>query len=242
PPFPVQKGYLNQPTSVNNVETLCCAARIIEKGGEWFASIGTKDSTGTKLLSVSGDCEHPGVYEVEFGITIEKLLELVGGEDAQAVQIGGASGRCVAPKDYGRRISFEDLPTGGSIMIFGKDRDLLECMYYFIEFFVEESCGWCVPCRVGTTLMEKKFKQILDGKGTAQTVAELRRIAQTTKAMSRCGLGQTSANPVLTTINDFADLYASRIREGDGKQVSFDLHKAMKAGLEATGRKLEGVH
>ncbi|MCA1901646.1 MAG: NAD(P)H-dependent oxidoreductase subunit E, partial [Candidatus Hydrogenedens sp.] len=208
PPFPVQKGYKNEPTSVNNVETLCCTARILEKGGDWFAKIGTKDSTGTKMLSVSGDCEHPGVYEVEYGITIESLLELVGAKDTQAVQVGGASGKCVAPKDFGRRISFEDLPTGGSIMIFGKNRDLLECMYQFIEFFVEESCGWCVPCRAGTTLLEKKLRQILDGKGTAQSLADLRRIAQTVKAMSRCGLGQTSANPILTTIYDFADLYA----------------------------------
>ncbi|MGC9055061.1 MAG: NAD(P)H-dependent oxidoreductase subunit E, partial [Candidatus Hydrogenedens sp.] len=181
PPFPVQKGYKSEPTSVNNVETLCCAARILEKGGEWFAKIGTKDSTGTKMLSVSGDCEHPGVYEVEYGITIENLLELVGAKDTQAVQVGGASGKCVAPKDFGRRISFEDLPTGGSIMIFGKNRDLLECMHQFIEFFIEESCGWCVPCRAGTTLLEKKFRQILDGKGTAQSLAELRRIAQTVK-------------------------------------------------------------
>ncbi len=241
PPFPVQKGYKNEPTSVNNVETLCCTARILEKGGEWFAKIGTKDSTGTKMLSVSGDCEHPGVYEVEYGITIEQLLELVGAKDTQAVQVGGASGKCVAPKDFGRRISFEDLPTGGSIMIFGKQRDLLECMYQFIEFFIEESCGWCVPCRVGTTLLEKKFRQVLDGKGTAQTLTELRRIAQTVKSMSRCGLGQTSANPILTTIYDFADLYASRIKEEDGKLLTFDLQKAMKVGIEVTGRTMEGV-
>ena len=241
PPFPVQKGYKNEPTSVNNVETLCCAARILEKGGEWFAKIGTKDSTGTKMLSVSGDCEHPGVYEVEYGITIENLLELVGAKDTQAVQVGGASGKCVAPKDFGRRISFEDLPTGGSIMIFGKNRDLLECMHQFIEFFIEESCGWCVPCRAGTTLLEKKFRQILDGKGTAQSLAELRRIAQTIKAMSRCGLGQTSANPILTTIYDFADLYAERIKEEDGKLLTFDLQKAMKVGIEASGRTMEGV-
>ncbi|HOK09257.1 MAG TPA: NAD(P)H-dependent oxidoreductase subunit E [Candidatus Hydrogenedens sp.] len=241
PPFPVQKGYKNEPTSVNNVETLCCTARILEKGGDWFAKIGTKDSTGTKMLSVSGDCEHPGVYEVEYGITIESLLELVGAKDTQAVQVGGASGKCVAPKDFGRRISFEDLPTGGSIMIFGKNRDLLECMYQFIEFFVEESCGWCVPCRAGTTLLEKKLRQILDGKGTAQSLADLRRIAQTVKAMSRCGLGQTSANPILTTIYDFADLYAEKIKEEDGKLLTFDLQKAMKVGIEASGRTMEGV-
>ena len=137
PPFPVQKGYLDRPTSVNNVETLCCAARIIEKGADWFSKIGTKDSTGTKLLSISGDCEHAGVYEVEYGITVEKVLEMVGAENAQAVQMAGPSGQCLAPKDFGRTIAFEDLPTGGSFIVFGPDRDLLECMRQFVEFFVK---------------------------------------------------------------------------------------------------------
>ena len=98
PPYPVQRGYKLEPTSVNNVETLCCAARIMEKGADWFVKHGTRDSTGTKLLSVSGDCERPGVYEVEYGITVDKLLELVGAEDAQAVQVGGPSGSCLAPQ------------------------------------------------------------------------------------------------------------------------------------------------
>ncbi len=241
PPFPVQVGYLGQPTSVNNVETLCCAARILEKGGEWFSKIGTKDSTGTKLLSISGDCVHPGIYEVEYGITIKKMLTMVGAEDAQAVQVGGPSGRCLAPKDFGRGISFEDLPTGGSIIIFGKERDLLECMRQFTEFFVEESCGWCVPCRVGTTLLLKKFEKVIEGHGTRKDLEELDQIGKTIKTMSRCGLGQTAANPILTTLSGFADLYEARIKSDDFIP-SFDLEKAMEAGLKAANRPLEGVH
>lgn len=241
PPFPVQKGYLGQPTSVNNVETLCCAARILDQGGEWFSKMGTKDSTGTKLLSVSGDCAHPGIYELEYGVTVKTLLAMVGAEDAQAVQVGGPSGRCLAPKDFGRGISFEDVPTGGSIMIFGPDRDLLECMRQFTEFFVEESCGWCAPCRVGTTQLLKAFEKILSGKGTRGDLEILEELGKTVKTMSRCGLGQTAANPILTTLSGFPDLYASRVKS-DAFIPVFDLGQAMAAGLSAAHRTLEGVH
>jgi [NiFe] hydrogenase diaphorase moiety large subunit len=235
PPFPVQKGFQDEPTAVNNVETLCCAARIIEKGADWFTRMGTKDSTGTKLLSIAGDCEHAGVYEVEYGITVEKLLEMVGAEDAQAVQIGGPSGQCLHPKDFGRSISFEDLPTGGSTIVFGKDRDLLKYMRQFVEFFAEESCGWCTPCRVGTTLMLKELDKILEGRGGKNDLKELDRIGTTVKVMSRCGLGQTAANPVLTTLRNFYSLYESRIQEEDFSP-SFDITKAIQAGCEITGR------
>ncbi|HNR30434.1 MAG TPA: NAD(P)H-dependent oxidoreductase subunit E [Candidatus Hydrogenedentes bacterium] len=235
PPFPVQKGYKNQPTSVNNVETLCCAARVLEMGGDWFAAMGTRDSTGTKLLSVSGDCKHPGVYELEYGITVEKLLEMVGAEDAQAVQVGGPSGQCVAPKDFGRSISFEDLPTGGSIIVFGPKRDLLECMRQFIEFFVEESCGWCVPCRVGTTILSKQLAKILDGRGTRADVQEMEKVANTVKTMSRCGLGQTAANPILSTLRSFPGLYEARLKKDDFVPP-FDLKAALAEGCAITGK------
>ena len=238
PPFPVQRGYKNEPTSVNNVETLCAAARIVEKGADWFSAIGTKDSTGTKLLSISGDCEHPGVYEVEYGITVDKILEMVGAQDAQAVQMGGPSGQCLAPKDYGRRISFEDLPTGGSVIVFGPGRDVLECMHQFVEFFIEESCGWCAPCRVGTTLLAKMMKKVLDGKGTKADLDALQKVGTTVKTMSRCGLGQTAANPILTTLQNFSSLYDARIKS-DEFIPSFDLGKALRLGAEITGRTAE---
>jgi len=240
PPYPVQKGYMDQPSAVNNVETLCAAARVLEKGGEWFAKIGTRDSTGTKLLSVSGDCTHPGIYEVDYGITVDELLQLVGGADAQAVQVGGPSGQCLAPKDYGRKISFEDIPTGGSIIVFGPKRDLLQHVLHFTEFFAEESCGWCVPCRVGTTLLKMKLEKILEGRGTASDLEELKKLGNTVKTMSRCGLGQTAANPILTTLQNFSALYKQRITEKDFIP-HFDIESAFSDYAAATGRKFEDV-
>jgi [NiFe] hydrogenase diaphorase moiety large subunit len=238
PPFPVQKGYLDAPTSVNNVETLCCAARIMEKGAEWFSALGTKDSTGTKLLSISGDCERPGVYEIEYGMSVKKMLEMVGATQTQAVQMGGPSGQCLAPKDFGRTISFEDLPTGGSVIVFGKDRNLLGYMKQFIEFFVEESCGWCVPCRAGTTILLKQLEKVLEGKGTKADLEQLESIGKTVKVMSRCGLGQTAANPILSTMKNFPMLYEQLLRPEE-YTPSFDLANALKEGSELTGRKSE---
>jgi [NiFe] hydrogenase diaphorase moiety large subunit len=235
PPFPVQHGYKNEPTLVNNVETYCCVARIMVEGGAWFAALGTKDSTGTKLLSVSGDCDRPGVYELEYGITVRRLLELVGASNAQAVQIGGPSGTCLARKDFARCISFDDLPTGGSIMVFGPQRNLLECMRQFTAFFVEESCGWCVPCRVGTTLLEKALQKILDGQASASDLDDLEELGVTVKTMSRCGLGQTAANPVLTTLRSFPDLYADRVRPDNGFSA-VDLEAAEAECRAVSGR------
>ncbi|MBR9998587.1 MAG: NAD(P)H-dependent oxidoreductase subunit E, partial [Cyclobacteriaceae bacterium] len=127
PPFPVEKGYLNMPTIVNNVETLCAVTMIMYNGGTWYRSFGTRESTGTKLLSVSGDCLHPGVYEVEWGFSVNDILDLVGSSsEILAVQVGGPSGSCIGPQDFGRILGYEDLATGGSLIIVGKQRDLLK--------------------------------------------------------------------------------------------------------------------
>jgi [NiFe] hydrogenase diaphorase moiety large subunit len=235
PPFPVTSGYLRQPTSVNNVETLCCAARILEKGAEWYRAIGTKDSTGTKLLSISGDCKHPGVYEVEFGITIDAVLEMAGALNAQAVQVSGPSGSCVAPIDFGRRISYEDIASGGSIIIFGPGRDLLSIVREFTEFFNEESCGWCAPCRAGTTVILKMIDKILQGKGSKKDIDELGSVANTIKKMSRCGLGQSAANPILTTLKNFRKLYSEKCASEE-YIPPFDYDRAIAAGIEIAGR------
>jgi len=235
PPFPVTKGYMNQPSSVNNVETYCCAARIMEKGAEWFSKIGTKDSTGTKLFSVSGDCTKPGVYEIEFGITVDDLLEVVGGEDAQAVQVGGPSGNCIAPKDFGRKLCFEDLSTGGSVIVFGPKRNMLEVVREFTEFFIEESCGWCAPCRVGTTVMLEMLDKIIEGKGSSKDLEELERVCNTVKMMSRCGLGQTAPNPILTTMKNFPKLYSSLIKTEE-YVPTFDWGNALSDGIAIAGR------
>ena len=212
PPFPTVRGHLQQPTAVDNVETFACAARILEDGPEAFAGLGTAESTGTKLLSVSGDCPRPGVYEVPFGLTVNELLDLVGAPEAGFVQMGGPSGQCVAPKDYGRRIAFEDLPTGGSVMIFGPERDVLSVVREFADFFAGESCGWCTPCRVGTTLLRMELDKLLADRATLADIRELETLAETVSRTSRCGLGQTAPNPILSTMRNFPEAYEARLR------------------------------
>lgn len=236
PPFPVQKGYLGYPTTVNNVETLCCAVRIMLQGGEWFAEMGTAQSKGTKLLSVSGDCQTPGVYEVEFGITISTLLEMVGGSTAKAVQVGGPSGTCIGKKDFERRICFDDLSTGGSIIIIGPDRDLFEIVHNFMNFFVEESCGWCVPCRAGNILLTRKLEKIIAGKASTKDLQELEEWCKIVKATSRCGLGQTSPNPIYTTIQNFREMYEAKVKKDTDYISTFDLLSAVEESCKATGR------
>jgi len=132
---------------INNVETYCAVARIIENGPGWFTSMGTPGSAGTKVFSVSGDCGSPGIYELPFGITVSDLLVRVGATDAQAVQVGGASGRMIGRSEFGRKLCYDDLATGGSVMVFGAQRDVLAIAHAFMEFFVEESCGYCTPCK-----------------------------------------------------------------------------------------------
>lgn len=212
PPFPSDRGYRQQPTAVDNVETFVCAARIMERGADWFAGFGTRESTGTKLLSVSGDCPRPGVHEVPFGITANALLDLVGAPDAGLVQIGGPSGQAVAPKDFGRQIASEDLATGGSVMVFGAERDVLGIVAEFAGFFAGESCGWCTPCRVGTTLLRQGIGRIRDGRATLADIAALESLAGTVRRMSRCGLGQTAPNPILSTMRNFPEAYEALLQ------------------------------
>ncbi len=238
PPFPVEKGYLGLPTTVNNVETFCCAARAIEKGAGWFAQIGSEESSGTKLFSVSGDCSRPGVYELPFGLSVTEFLREVGGEDAMAVQVGGPSGNCVARGSFGRKIGYEDLATGGSMMVFGPDRDILEVAAAFMEFFVEESCGYCAPCRVGNVLIKERVDRIRAGQGLPEDLDYLERLCTTVKKTSRCGLGQTSPNPVVTTLASFRKAYEAVLRKSraNGRQPTFDLDAALRAAVDVQGR------
>ncbi len=234
PPFPVTKGYKGLPTAVNNVETFCCAARILENGAEWFTGFGSKDSTGTKLLSISGDCESPGVYEIEYGLSIDDMLTMAGARNVQAVQVGGASGSCVAPKDFGRTICFNDIPTGGSVMIFSKDRDLLNIVRDLTKFFVDESCGWCAPCRAGNPFLLKLFDKVLHGRGCRSDLAKLENLGGTIGKMSRCGLGQTAPNPILMTLKNFPHLYNAKV--SDEFIPLFDYERAIADGIEVAGR------
>ena len=237
PPFPAQRGYLGSPTSVNNVETLCCVARILEHGPGWFSQYGSPNSAGTKVLSVAGDCLRPGIYEVPFGTVLNEVLKLVGAEDAKGVQIGGPSGQMVGPSDYGRIICYEDLPTGGSVMVFGPQRDLLEVTHAFMEFFVGESCGYCTPCRVGNVLLKQRIEKILQGNGEPEDLSYLQSLGETVKATSRCGLGQTSPNPILTTLDKFRSDYEGRVQPRiEGKDPGFDLAAAVAEAARIAGR------
>lgn len=238
PPFPVEKGYLDMPTVVNNVETLCSVVKVILRGGEWYKSLGTKESTGTKLLSISGDCRYPGVYEVVWGFSIKDILDMVGStlSDVQAVQVGGPSGAIIAPNEFNRILGYEDLATGGSLIIFNKHRDILnDVVMNFTEFFIEESCGSCSTCRIVPPILKKKLEKILNAHGVAQDVEEMTEWGKILKA-SRCGLGQTAANPILSSIKNFRHLYDDKIQKNKVFDSGFDLSQAVKESCEATGR------
>jgi [NiFe] hydrogenase diaphorase moiety large subunit len=237
PPFPAQKGYLASPTTVNNVETFCCAARILEKGPGWFSELGSQGSPGTKLLSISGDCVRPGVYEVPFGVKLTEVLQMAGAKDTAAVQIGGPSGQMVGPKDFERTICYDDLATGGSLMVFNNTRDILGIASYFMDFFIEESCGYCTPCRVGNVLLKERLDQIRAGKGEPGDLEYLENLGRTVKTAGRCGLGQTSPNPILSTLQNFRPLYEGLVKENeDGFRSFFDIQEALGESKAITGR------
>lgn len=238
PPFPAQRGFLKNPTAVNNPETYCCAAKIMDKGAGWFSSMGTNGSTGTKLLSISGDCNAPGVYEVNFGITIEELLKLVGADDVLAVQVGGPSGQLIGKNDFGRKICYDDLATGGAMMIFNSSRKILKIVEYFMDFFQMESCGYCTPCRVGNILLKNKMEDILNGKGVKEDIDYMLSLASTMKDASRCGLGQTSSNPVASSIKNFPQVYDAVLKKRtDGLISTFNISDALKTSEELVKRK-----
>lgn len=238
PPFPAIAGYRVSPTAVNNVESCCCAARIMDKGAAWFAGIGTEKSAGTKLLSICGDCARPGVYELPFGVTVRELLHKAGGGEAFAVQIGGPSGRMIDRSQFGRAVSFEDLPTGGSVMVFGPRRDLLDVVHAFMEFFVDESCGYCVPCRVGNVLLKQRLERVRAGEAQPEDLDYLERLGEAVRKMSRCGLGQTSPNPILSTLQNFRPIYNALVRENrSGLQKSFHVLRAVEQASELAGRR-----
>ena len=228
PPFPAQSGYLGYPTVVNNVETFCNIPPIIDKGPQWFSAFGTAESTGTKLLSICGDCSQPGIYEVPMGITLSEALKLAGAKDTAAVQVGGASGIMLGRIDFNRKLCFEDLPTAGAIMVFSSQRNILEIVDYFMHFFITESCGYCTPCRVGNVFMKKGLEKIMQGKGEASDLPYLHDLGRTIIQTSRCGLGHTSPNPLLSTMKNFPLVYAALLKEHpDGSQAGFNIQHAL---------------
>ncbi len=235
PPFPVTCGYRDCPTVVNNVETLAAAAKIAVHGSDWFAAHGTGKSAGSKILSISGDCVLPGIYEFDFGVSMRQILDECGGDDIAAIQVGGPSGSLIGKGELERRLGFEDLATGGSLMMFGEGRDLLEVVHGFICFFAHESCGFCTPCRVGTTLLKKGLDKIERGHGTQYDVDELGRLAVLVKRRSHCGLGQTAPNPVIDLLNRFPEIVERRL-VNKSFEPHFDLDTALDEARGLTHR------
>lgn len=235
PPFPVTNGYLGLPTVVNNVETFLAAAMIACYGAAWFRASGTEESAGTKLLSISGDCKRPGIYEYPYGVTIAQILTDCGAEDTRAVQVAGAAGVCVPPADFQRRIAFEDLATGGSFIILDESRKLMDMVENFIDFFVHESCGFCTPCRVGTSLLQKRLRKLVDGNATRVDIERMHDIGVLMRKASHCGLGQTAANPILSILEKFPMSYATRLRS-TSFEPAFDLNASLQEARDITGR------
>ncbi len=241
PPYPVTQGYLGEPTVVNNVETFASACLVALHGAKWYARLGTPESAGTKLLCVSGDCARPGTYEYPFGVSLREVLSDCGAGEAQAVQVSGPSGATVPAAEFGRRIGFEDLPTAGAVMVFGRERDLFEVARNFVHFFAHESCGFCTPCRVGTSLLRNMMDKLAHGHGSPYDFAEIERLNRLLQVMSHCGLGHSACNPVLGTIAKFRPAYQRRLAHEEF-EPAFDLDRALAAARQMTGRDDAAAH
>ena len=246
------KGFLGKPTIVNNVETLCAVPRIFEIGVEKYLTIGTTATPGTKIFSVSGDCGKPGIYEIEWGMKLKDFLILIEAFDPYFILFNGFAGECLSPNDFEREISGENLlsdhvqfefkdplsysqkmsavglRSGGSFMVFHKNRDLIEIINNINEFFVSESCGICVPCRTGNFLLRKKIRKIMLSHADNIDLKDIKDWSTIIKQSSRCGLGKTSANCLLTAMLKFPEVFEDRITENADINKSFSLDKAVK--------------
>ena len=240
PPFPVTQGFRGQPTVVNNVETFMKAAAIAVHGAAWMTATGTPESTGTKLLSISGDCERPGIYEYPFGVSIRQVLQDCGAVDVQAVQVAGAAGTTIAAAEFDRVLAFEDVSTGGSFMVFNAARDMLDMVCNFAHFFAHESCGFCTPCRVGGVLLRDLVDKVCAGRASEFDLQEMRGIGKLMQQTSQCGLGTTAPNHVLNTLDKFPDSYRNRLRHS-GFEPAFDLNAALDEARAITGRSDTGT-
>jgi [NiFe] hydrogenase diaphorase moiety large subunit len=241
PPFPVTHGYLQQPTAVDNVETFCQAVLALHMGAEKYRAIGTAKSTGSKLISVSGDCQRPGIYEYPFGVSVREILQDCGAVNTLAVQVSGPSGVCVAENEFDRRLGFEDLPTAGAFMIFDDSRDLFEVARNFVHFFAHESCGFCTPCRVGTSILKQTMDKIAAGHGTRYDLSEIENLDRVLQTTSHCGLGRTACNPVLHTLKHFRPSYESKLKSLMFSPA-FDLDGSLARARQMTGRDDAGAH
>jgi [NiFe] hydrogenase diaphorase moiety large subunit len=206
PPYPTTSGVFGKPTSINNVETLVTTMMIIKHGAAKFTELGTKDSRGSKVFSVSGDTPTPGIFELELGMTVQEFVNEFGDGDTKAVQVGGASGFCVPRKKFQNTIiGFEGVPTGGSMKLFNSSRSMYNVLHNYLDFFVEESCGQCTPCRVGCQQLLKGVEKVKKGEVKSTYLNELIKLADTMKIASKCGLGQSVGNAFRTIVENFRE-------------------------------------
>jgi [NiFe] hydrogenase diaphorase moiety large subunit len=206
PPYPTTSGLFGKPTSINNVETLVHTVMIMKYGASHFKELGTKDSRGSKVFSVSGDTPKSGIFELELGMSVDEFVEEFGDGDTKAVQVGGASGFCVPRKRFEETIiGFEGVPTGGSMKLFNSTRSMYNVLHNYLDFFTEESCGQCTPCRVGCQQLLKGVEAVKRGDKNSKYLDELVKLAKTMKRASKCGLGQSVGNAFGSIVENFKE-------------------------------------
>ncbi len=224
PPFPAQKGVWGKPTIINNVETFANVAQIINNGADWFRSIGTEKSPGTKVFALGGKVVNTGLVEVPMGTTLREVIYEIGGgcpnnKRFKAVQTGGPSGGCLTEADLDSPIDFDTLVAKGSMMgsggmiVMDEDNCMVDIARFYMDFIVDESCGKCTPCRVGTKRLLEMLSDICEGRGTMETIEKMEELCYTIKSTALCGLGQTAPNPVLSTLRFFRDEYEAHVKE-----------------------------
>ncbi|HEX3007515.1 MAG TPA: NADH-quinone oxidoreductase subunit NuoF [Bacteroidales bacterium] len=224
PPFPAESGYLKKPTVVNNVETFANVPVIINKGADWFASIGTEKSKGTKVFALAGKINNVGLIEVPMGTSLKEVIFEIGGgiknnKKFKAVQTGGPSGGCLTAKHLDTPIDYDNLIASGSMMgsggmiVMDEDDCMVSVARYYLDFTVDESCGKCSPCRIGNMRLREILDKIIVGNGTMEDIDRLRHLSAVIKDSSLCGLGQTAPNPVLSTLDNFMDEYIAHVKD-----------------------------
>ncbi len=257
PPFPAEKGLYQKPTILNNVETYANVPRIILEGAQWFASMGTEKSKGTKVFALGGKINNTGLVEVPMGTTLREVVEEIGGgipkgKKFKAAQTGGPSGGCIpaehfdVPIDYDNLIAIGSMMGSGGLIVMDEDNCMVDIAKFFLEFTVDESCGKCTPCRVGTKRLLEILTKITEGKGTLEDIDKMEELCYYIKANSLCGLGQTAPNPVLSTLKYFRNEYVAHVVDKKcpagvcKKLLSFEIDPAKCKGCTACARVCPG--
>jgi [NiFe] hydrogenase diaphorase moiety large subunit len=227
--FPTERGYMQKPTVINNVETFCCAARIMQLGADHYLKAGTATSPGTKMLSVSGDCRLPGIYEIPMGTTVREVLDMCEADRPNFIQVSGPSGECLSMAEVDRVFSMDDLNRGGSFMVFSRSRDILTILRNYNRFFKSESCGLCTPCRAGNFIIEKKLDLFASRLAQQEDVNEVQSWGQVMTLTCRCGLGKTAAGSLLMAQEKFPEYFKNIVNQNPERlSRGFSLQDAIR--------------